>query len=129
MPKNKLNLNQKLTAFKKGTFLFLEGNPASELFLIKSGLVELRRKFNTAEIVIGQYGPGEFLGLVPAVEKWVYTETAEVIEDAEIFTLEPSDLKSLVINNATIGFKIVNHLSNQLRELDLKLDKLSRGSS
>lgn len=126
MENHGLNLNHKLKVFKKGTFMFLEGDPAIQLYLIKSGLVELRRKFNTGEIVIGKYGPGEFLGMVSAVEKWNHTETAEVIEDTEAFLLETSDLEEIVVNNPTTGFKIVNHLSNQLRELDIKLDKLSR---
>lgn len=126
MENNGLNFNHKLKLFKKGTFIFLEGDPASDLYLIKSGVVELRRKFNTGELVVGKYGPGEFLGLVPAIEKWVYTETAEIVEDAEVFILGAPDLEQMVVNNPTIGFKIVNHLSNQLRELDIKLDKLSR---
>lgn len=121
-----LNLNNKLKAFKAGTFIFLEGNPASELYLIKSGMIELRRKFNTSELVVGKYGPGEFVGLVSAFEKWAYTETAEIIEDAEVFILEPPDLGQMVVNNPSIGFRIVNYLSNQLRELDIKLDKLAR---
>ncbi len=126
MNNSELKLIQKLKSFKTGTFVFLEGNPASEFYLIKSGTVELRRKFNTSELVVGKYGPGEFLGLVPAMEKWAYNETAEIIEDAEIFILEPADLEQMVVNNPSIGFKIVNHLSNQLRELDIRLDKLSR---
>lgn len=127
MEKHGFNLSHnKLKVFKAGTFIFLEGDPATELYLIKSGLIELRRKFNTGEIVIGKYGPGEFLGLVSAVEKWYHTETAEVVEDAEVFLLETSDLEEIVVNNPATGFKIVNHLSNQLRELDIKLDKLSR---
>lgn len=121
-----LNYNHKLKAFKTGAFIFLEGDPAAELYLIKSGMVELRRKFNTSQITIGKFGPGEFLGLVPAIEKWVYTETAEIIADAEVFILEPPDLEQMVVNNPSVGFKIVNYLSNQLRELDIKLDKLSR---
>lgn len=126
MENNGLNLNHKLKAFKAGTFIYLEGNPATELYLIKSGMVELRRKFNTSELVAGKYGAGEFIGLVSAIEKWVHTETAEIIEDAEVFILEPSDLEQMVVNNSSTGFKIVNHLSNQLRELDIKLDRLSR---
>lgn len=121
-----LNLNHKLKVYKKGTFIFLEGDQATGVYLIKSGAVELRRKFNTGELVIGKYGPGEFLGLVSGIEKWKHTETAEIIEDSEVFTLEPSDLEQMVVNNPPTGFKIVNHLSNQLRELDIKLDKLSR---
>lgn len=121
-----LNFNHKLKPFKTGTFIYLEGDPASVLYLIKSGMVELRRKFNTGELTLGKYGPGEFLGLAPAVEKWAYTETAEIIEDAEIFILDPSDLEQIVIGNPSVGFRIVNYLSNQLRELDIKLDKLSR---
>jgi len=126
MKKNDVNFNHKLNSFKVGTFIYLEGNPASDFYLIKSGVVELRRKFNTGELVVGKYGPGEFLGLVSAFEKWIYTETAEITEDAEIFILEPADLEQMVVNNPTIGFRIVNHLSNQLRELNIKLDKLSR---
>lgn len=126
MENNGLNLNHKLKVYKKETFVFLEGDQATGVYLIKTGTVELRRKFNTGELVIGKYGPGEFLGLVSTIEKWNHTETAEIIEDSEIFTLEPSDLEQMVINNPPIGFKIVNHLSNQLRELDIKLDKLSR---
>ncbi len=121
-----LNFNHKLKDFKAGTFIFLEGDPAAELYLIKSGTVELRRKFNTGELTLGKYGSGEFLGLVSAIEQWNHTETAEILEDAEVFILEPEDLEQMVINNPPTGFKIVNHLSNQLRELDIKLDKLSR---
>ena len=39
MENNGLNFNHKLKLFKKGTFIFLEGDPASDLYLIKSGVV------------------------------------------------------------------------------------------
>lgn len=126
MENSGLNFNHKLKAFKAGTFLFLEGDPASNLYLIKSGMIELRRKFNNSELVLGKYGTGEFLGMISAIEKWDRTETAEIIEDAEVFILEPTDLEQMVVSNPPTGFKIVNLLSNHLRELDLKLDKLSR---
>ena len=125
MRNNNFDLNNNLKSFKKGNFIYLEGNSATELFMIKSGSVELCRKYNNNEIIFGTCGPGEFFGLIPAIENWVYTETAEVKQDSEIFILKPTDLEQLIINNPSIGFKIVNHLSNQLRELNVKLEKLS----
>jgi CRP-like cAMP-binding protein len=125
MGKDGFNLNNYLKSFKKGNFIYLEGDPATGLFLMQSGSVQLRRKLNTQELIIGTCGPGDFFGLVPAIEKWVYTETAEVSQDSEIFILKPTDLEQLVINDPSIGFKVVNQLSNQLRELDIKLEKLS----
>jgi len=125
MEKSNFALNNYLRTFKKGNIVYLEGDSATGLYMIQAGSVQLRRKLNTNELIIGTCGAGEFFGLVSAIEKWVYTETAEVTQDSEIFILKPADLEQLVINDPSIGFKVVNYLSNQLRELDIKLDKLS----
>ncbi len=126
MGNSHFDLDKLLRFFKKGNIVYLEGDPAVQGFWIKTGAVELRRRFNSNELIIGTCGPGDFFGVVPTVDRWVYTETAEVSQDSEIFILKPADLEQLVINNPSIGFDIVNNLSNQLRELDNKLDKLSK---
>ncbi|MGE5581004.1 MAG: Crp/Fnr family transcriptional regulator [Bacillota bacterium] len=125
MSNSDIDFSDKLKTFKKGNIVFLEGTPAVDLYMLKSGAVELRRRFNTNELMVGTCGPGEFFGLVSAVEKWLYTETAEVTEDSEIFVLKPADLERMVVNNPAVGFRIVNYLSKQLRELDEKLEKIS----
>ncbi len=126
MEKSSFNLNNYLQTFKKGNFIYLEGDPATRFFMIQSGSVQLRRKLHKNELIIGTCGSGDFFGLVSTIERWVYTETAEVTQDSEIFVLKPTDLEQLVIHDPSIGFKVVNYLSKQLRELDIKLEKLSQ---
>ena len=125
MEKSSFALDDYLHSFKKGNFVYLEGDTATQLYMIQSGAVELRRKLNTDELIIGTRGAGDFFGLVSALENWVYTETAEVTQKSEIFIFRPADLEQLIITDPTTGFKILNYLSNQLRELDIRLDKLS----
>ncbi|HBF35735.1 MAG TPA: hypothetical protein DDW50_00255 [Firmicutes bacterium] len=125
MEKSSFALNDYAHSFKKGNFVYLEGDSAAKLYMIQSGSVQLRRKLNTDERIIGTCGPGEFFGLVSALEQWIYTETAEVTQDSEILILRPADLEQLIIDDPTMGFKILNYLSNQLRELDIRLNKLS----
>jgi CRP/FNR family transcriptional regulator len=125
MEESSFNPNGYLQTFKKGNFIYLEGDPANKLYMIQSGSVQLRRKLNTNELIVGTCGPGDFFGVVSAIDRWNYTETVEVTQDSEIFVLKPTDLEQLVIHDPSIGFKVVNYLSKQLRELNIKLDKLS----
>ena len=124
MEESNVALAKYLQTFKKGNFIFLEGDGAGSLYMVHSGSVQLRRRLMNDELIIGTCGPGDFFGVVSAIEKWVYTETAEVTEDSEIYILKPAELEQLVINDSSLGFKVVNYLSNQLRELDIKLDKV-----
>jgi CRP-like cAMP-binding protein len=125
MEEGTFNLNNYLHTFKKGNFIYLEGDTATRLYIILTGSVQLRRKLNTNELIVGTCGTGDFLGVVSAINQWLHTETAEITQDSEIFILRPADLEQLVIHDPSIGFKVVNYLSKQLRELNIKLDKLA----
>ncbi|HBE78805.1 MAG TPA: hypothetical protein DDW65_13670 [Firmicutes bacterium] len=106
--------------------MYFEGDPARELYLIKTGKVRLTRKFGADnEVVTDVLGDGEFFGLVAAMESVGQCETATVTEEAYIYALKPSEFNELIAKNLRIGFKLFSSLANTLREYNRKVEKLA----
>jgi CRP/FNR family transcriptional regulator len=72
-------------------FLFMEGDPARWLWVIRSGHVKIVRHSRTGkDVVLELLGPGEVVGGVAAIEKRPYPAAAQATEPTTVLQI-PSD--------------------------------------
>jgi CRP-like cAMP-binding protein/CheY-like chemotaxis protein len=118
-----------LRSFKRKEMVFSEGNYPSALYLVNKGKVKTF-KTNEAgkELITGIHKEGDFIGYVSLLEDSQYNESAEVLEDAEIYIIPKQDFFTLIYNNKEISGKFVKMLSNNLAEREDRLIRLAYNS-
>ncbi|MGZ3453926.1 MAG: DUF1003 domain-containing protein [Polyangiales bacterium] len=81
----------------KGSLVFNAGDPGDELFVVKSGKVEMFFRNDTGErIVLETAGPGEFFGEISLLDGGPRTASAIVLEDLDAVVVDREDLDELI---------------------------------
>lgn len=111
-----LSRDYTLMPYKKKDLLFMEGSTANSLYFIKSGVV---KTFKTTEkgkeFVTGLCSAGHFVGQLSLLsDNGTYTESAAVIEDAEIYEIPKLDFTTLIHAKKEVANKFVSLVSNNL---------------
>lgn len=123
--------------YPKGSCLFIEGQPATGIFMLCRGRVKLTtHSRNGKALILRIAGPGEVLGLSSAVSDSANKTTAEVIEPCQVNFVSRSDFCRFLEQNADAGMNAIHQLSfqykkayTQIRSLGLSTgaaDKLAR---
>jgi CRP/FNR family transcriptional regulator len=104
-------------AYSPGSMLFIEGQPASGVYMLCSGRVKLYTCSRNGKVVILHIAKaGELLGLSAVVSKSNYEVSAEVIEPCQVNYVRDSDFLRLMENNSDIAMSAVRHLCGQYKD-------------
>ncbi len=121
--------SRSLKTHKKKELVFSEGNYPIGIYLVNKGKVKTFKSNEAGkELITGIHKEGDFLGYVPLLEDIAYNESAEVLEDAEIYMIPKQDFFTLVYNNKEVSRKFIQLLSNNLSEREDRLIKLAYNS-
>lgn len=118
-------LQKKLTlrTFTKGRFIYRQGEPARELFLLKQGQVQLSRLTTAGKrIGLALIRPGMFFGAVPQGDEARQVCFAEVIEDAQVGVLGAVAIKQIISEQPAVTSLIINDLIQQIQLLVERLE-------
>jgi len=80
--------------FAAGNMLFEEGDPGDQAYLIKSGEVEIVRKFGNEEMVLARLGRGEIFGEMSLIDNQPRMAGARIAEDAELAVITRENIES-----------------------------------
>jgi CRP-like cAMP-binding protein len=121
--------DRSLKSHRRKESIFSEGNYPVGVYLVNKGKVKTY-KTNEAgkELITGIHSEGDFLGYVPLLEDAPYGESAEALEDAEIYMIPKQDFFSLLYNNKEVSRKFIQLLSNNLAAREDRLIKLAYNS-
>lgn len=118
----KLSENRPTRIFRKKDFIFMEGQTPADLYFIISGEVKTyKANYDGKELITGMHRKGDFLGYVPLLEETPHTESAEVLEQAEISIIPKNDFLTLVYSSKDIARRFIKMLSNNLIEAENRL--------
>jgi len=106
-----------------GTVIFSQGEPGTEMFIVRSGLVTsvAQDKDGDARRVY-EFGPGRFFGEMSIIENEPRSATCQAVEDTELLVLEGLDFYRLVWEHPVIG---VGMLSSMAKVMAGWLDEAS----
>ncbi|MFZ5943095.1 MAG: Crp/Fnr family transcriptional regulator [Bacillota bacterium] len=113
-------------SFPKGKIIFMEGDPGSALYFVKSGKVKISKVSETGrEIIIHILGTGDIFAEVTLFqEKSTYPASAEVIEDAEIGMIKNDKLENLVSANPRIALQLIRALTGKILTIQERIRHL-----
>jgi len=102
----------------KGEQIFLQGDPAGEMFLLKAGLIKLTRLLpDGAEITLDIRGPGAVVGETALTEESAYPLSAWCMEDCLTCGFTRDTFESLVVRHPGIGLQVIRNMSARIAYL------------
>ncbi len=114
-----------LRKYNSGAIIYFDKDVGDEIFLLKSGKVLI--KFiseDTGEEISKPARPGEIFGLKSAIIGVPRGETVMAVEPSEVIAFTTREFEIFASNNPEVLFKTLKALSNQLRNIGIKVNNL-----
>lgn len=112
-----LTLASYLGAYKvpKGAFIIQEGAPASFMFLLVSGKVDILKKdSNKRDKVLASASPGMTLGEMALIDGLPRSATVLAKEDSLLLIMSKEKLQRLTQDSPSLALKLYGHVASQL---------------
>lgn len=115
--------------YKKRHVLYSDGlRPSTVYFVISGKVKEYLINEDGKELITNMYTKGDFIGYTPILQDISYTETAQVIEDAELMLIPKSDFLQLIYNDRQVAKQFISLLTHNIREKEERLLNLAYNS-
>jgi CRP-like cAMP-binding protein len=103
-------------AYKRGDFLFQEGDPQPGLYVLRKGLVRVERRHHGQSLAVARYGPGDVVGEVAFLKQQQALGTVVAEEDVEADVLERADVNDLLAADSALAARFYHSLALCLGE-------------
>ncbi len=100
-----------------GETVFHEGDAGHEMFIVRSGAVEMRR----GDRPLATMRAGEYFGEMSMLIDSARSATAVVLEDAELVAIRRESFDTILRENPAIGRSILRELATRLKAMDERL--------
>lgn len=121
--------DRELYDFRKKQILYQEGTRPKAIYYILHGKVKIYKSSNDGKEFITQIlGPTDFLGYLPVLQHLNYTETAEVMEDAQIMLIPIEDFLTLLTCDASVSAEFIKLISKNMMKSQEQLVNLAYNS-
>lgn len=109
-----------LSPFKKGDFLFRQGDASGHVLRVRSGEIEVLREAGTASVLLGHVRDGEWLGEMGVIEGRGRSATARAATDGEAEVLTAQQFLERVSGEPALARDLILRLSIRLRTIEDK---------
>lgn len=105
-------------SFKAGEFIFKEGDEAAALYLIKSGLISIRKATRGKSVEIGQATVNQIVGELAFFDRRPRSADAQALSDIEVIEIPFDSLDPIFGPAPDYLKKIMISLASRLRAAD-----------
>jgi CRP-like cAMP-binding protein len=109
--------------FAAGDIIFVKGEPASEMFVIDTGSVEIVGHSDGHDVTLSKLGPEDIFGEMALFGGGPRSATARAVEDTGVRVIAEQDIDSLVPD--PLARRLLGVLSQRLRDVDGKLSHMT----
>ena len=110
----------RVLAFKPGDVIFKEGDVGTEMFVVRSGLVELR----IGDKVLDTVGEEETFGEMALIDQRPRSACAIAATDCEIVPVDSKRFLFLVQQTPNFALLMLKIMANRLRNMDNYLSRI-----
>ena len=96
-----------LKHYKKGTFLFEEGDEGEELYIIRAGKVAIKKRVPHGEFTLAVLEKGDFFGEMAMLEHINRTASAEMEEDGSLVVVDAQAFGEMIKANPEIAVRML----------------------
>ncbi len=105
----------KLESFQKGDTIFIKGEAASALYLIKHGSVIIQQSTKSGDhLTVATLGTGSHFGEMPFIDGQMRSASAAAAEQTELIVIPYDKLKMFLSQNKDAAVKFYRDLSHFL---------------
>lgn len=125
-----LSKNRNLKSYKSKSYIYTESTPAFMAYFIQSGKVKTcKTNENGKEFVTGIHDQGEFIGYMSLIgESQEYSESAVVLEDAEICAIPKEDFNRFLFASKSVSEQFIKMLSRNVQDREQQLMQIAYNS-
>lgn len=124
-----LTTDRNINHYSRKQIIYSEGNHPNRLYYIVKGKVKtFKTNENGKELVTDLFHEGDFVGHTALLEKAVYKDTAEALEDTELALIPREDFDELIDHNPEVARKFIQLLAKNIAEKEKQLLKLAYNS-
>ena len=117
----KVTRRHELQKFADGETIFVENESSSEMFVVRSGKVEISKSVGDHSMRLAVLERGSFFGEMSLLEGLPRSATARAIGAVELLVLKPGSLLLQIRRDPTFAFELLQQLSGRIRDLNEKL--------
>ncbi len=116
--------------YSRGQIIYLQEEPAQELFLLKKGRVQTYRLTTSGKrLELTTVPAGTFFGEVPLLERVTHHATAEAAEDAVLGVVRRPALERMIRERPTIALRMIQELSRRIALSARRLEEFAYQSA
>jgi CRP-like cAMP-binding protein len=112
--------------YQAGDIVVQQGEAGNCMYVIQSGKVELIKGSEGHEICMGELGEGDFFGEMELFGKEPRAVSVRAITEVRVLTIDQKLLLRRIQEDPSLGFRIMQKLSNRVRELEKELINATR---
>ena len=105
----------KVQRLAAGTIVFRSGDPATQVFCVLTGSVEIEAL--DSGVVLNRLAPGEMFGEIGVIEECARTATVRAAGPCALLAIEQSDFLELLVSHPAISVRLVSSLARRLNHL------------
>lgn len=117
----KVTRHHEVQSFSDGETIFTEGESSSEMYVVRSGKVEISKLVGGHSVRLAVLGRGSFFGEMSLLEGLPRSATARAVGAVSLLVLRPGSLLLQIRRDPTFAFELLQQLSGRIRELNEKL--------
>jgi CRP-like cAMP-binding protein len=95
--------------------LFRQGDPATKIYFVRQGEVELTMRASSITVMVLRAGPGSVLGLPAVVGDKPYTMSAKTHGESVICPVPVEQFRAMIRDNPKASFNIIQILAAEIR--------------
>ena len=127
-PSTLMAMSKQAVRYRKhrGEQIFMEGEPADTMFLIKGGRIKLNKLSESGnELILGYRKPGDFIGENILTDTETYPCSAWCQEETLICGFSKEQFNSLILEHPQIGLQIIKNMSERISWLSDQVGSLT----
>jgi CRP/FNR family cyclic AMP-dependent transcriptional regulator len=110
---------------KRGTPIYLPGDPSDQIFLLKSGIIKISTSTsNSREVILAFLHPGDIFGELAVVDDAPRDHLAVAYDDCVICAMNRDTVMRLIRETPEIGFQITKLIGLRLRTFRSRVEEL-----
>lgn len=126
---NLVSTDRDIRIYKKKHLLYSAGERPTTVYFVNRGKVkEYMINDQGKELITNIYCKGDFFGYSAILEQFDYTETVQVLEDAELMLIPKVDFIQLIYNNHDVARKFILLLSQNVHQKTERLINMAYNS-
>ena len=118
-----------IESYGKKHLLYQEGKrPRFLFYLVKGKIKGFKAHEDGKEYIVNLYAAGDLIGYAALIEDTLYTDSASILEEAEVMQIPKEDFLRMMYSDLNISNKFIHIISQNVKEKEERLLSLAYSS-